>query len=55
METVKNTNISTRRWQPSDYKANLSPIHVDRKRVTRKNRLLISVYLILLVGSLYVI
>ena len=52
---MNNVNISNNRWQPSDHKAAPSPFEEDQKRGTRKKLMLVSVYLVLLVGSLFVL
>ncbi len=45
------------RWQPSDYNVGYPtlPIKSDRERANRKKILLVSVYLVLLVGSLFIL
>ena len=55
MSNINNTNISTNRWQPSDHDAIPSPFEEDERRGTRKKLMLVSVYLVLLVGSLFVL
>lgn len=55
MSKVKNVDFNNNRWQPSDHKVIPSPFEVDRKRGNRKKLLLVSVYLVLLVGSLFVL
>jgi len=55
MSNVKNTNLSNNRWQPSDHKIMPSPFEEEQRRGTRKKLMLVSVYLVLLVGSLFVL
>ena len=48
---------SSARWQPADYIDGYPtlPISRDRDRANRKKILLVSVYLVLLVGSLFIL